>query len=450
LFYYGIALKIGNNVALYTAIFSLFSAGIFNASTGYLPSSFCMHVVMIVYWFWFQGQELLTVITSAIGVIYGWPFSGVLGIPIAFDYIFNRKGFFQGVWNFITYGLIALIILLPPCILIDYYYYHKITIVPLNILTYNVFSSGKGPELYGTEPLSYYLINGMLNFNIAFPLALISLPLLLLRMNDKAVMVSLFGVVGKARFFMQMLPMYIWFLIFFSQPHKEERFLSVVYPLICFHAAVSLIILAYWAKSISALLFDQKTTKLLTQIGVIFLPFFVFIALSTSRIYSIYNNYNAPMVIYKHLFWEELSQNSTHGIIDVCVGKEWYRFPSHFFFPDDDQVFLRFLKSDFAGQLPKYYEQGANATWIIPEHMNDLNLEEPSRYVDASECEYIVDQIILNQNEPDYRKFGFDAIRCEPFLDAKSSPVLSRAFYIPYYSYKANKFNDYCLLKRSK
>lgn len=35
-------------------------------------------------------------------------------------------------------------------------------------------------------------------------------------------------------------PMYIWIMIFFSQPHKEERFLFPIYPLICLCGAVAL------------------------------------------------------------------------------------------------------------------------------------------------------------------------------------------------------------------
>ena len=40
---------------------------------------------------------------------------------------------------------------------------------------YNVFTS-HGPDLYGTEPATYYLFNGILNFNVAFILALVVLP----------------------------------------------------------------------------------------------------------------------------------------------------------------------------------------------------------------------------------------------------------------------------------
>jgi len=51
--------------------------------------------------------------------------------------------------------------------------------VPLNIVLYNVFGgSDKGPDLYGVEPLSFYIYNGLLNLNIVFLFSLISLPLI--------------------------------------------------------------------------------------------------------------------------------------------------------------------------------------------------------------------------------------------------------------------------------
>ena len=45
---------------------------------------------------------------------------------------------------------------------------------------------------------------------------------------------------------------------------------------------------------------------------------------------------------------------------------------------------LRFIRSEFKGQLPKPYTHFPNATIIIPEDMNDMNKEEPSRYVHES------------------------------------------------------------------
>jgi alpha-1,2-mannosyltransferase len=41
-------------------------------------------------------------------------------------------------------------------------------------------------------------------------------------------------------FSLKLSPFYLWFAIFTAQPHKEERFLFVVYPLICFNAVMTL------------------------------------------------------------------------------------------------------------------------------------------------------------------------------------------------------------------
>jgi len=41
-------------------------------------------------------------------------------------------------------------------------------------------------------------------------------------------------------YWLTLAPMYIWIVIFFSQPHKEERFLFPIYPLICLCGAVAL------------------------------------------------------------------------------------------------------------------------------------------------------------------------------------------------------------------
>jgi alpha-1,2-mannosyltransferase len=104
------------------------------------------------------------------------------------------------------------------------------------------------------------------------------------------------------------------------------------------------------------------------------------VLISISRILCIYFNYGAPVHIYSFL-----SQNNTFLPLQnsssiVCVGKEWYRFPSHYFL-NSPSFRLEFIKSGFDGQLPKHYSSFENATWIIPTDMNDRNLEEPSRYV---------------------------------------------------------------------
>lgn len=93
----------------------------------------------------------------------GWPFAALLGVPIAYD-ILIRKKLYQ---NFFFWSSVSGITLLLPMVITDSLLYGRLIIAPLNIVKYNVFG-GAGPNLYGTEPFSYYLINGFLNFNFVW------------------------------------------------------------------------------------------------------------------------------------------------------------------------------------------------------------------------------------------------------------------------------------------
>ena len=88
------------------------------------------------------------------------------------------------------------------------------------------------------------------------------------------------------------------------------------------------------------------------------------------------------MDVYSKLESEELQTivQPIYKDLNVCVGKEWYRFPSSFYLPSP-KWHLRFVRSEFRGQLPKPYSEHRNGTWTVPEDMNDMNREEPSRYV---------------------------------------------------------------------
>lgn len=67
--------------------------------------------------------------------------------------------------EFLQWSVISAVVILGPMIAIDSSYYGTLVLAPWNIIKYNVLG-GAGPELYGTEPFSFYLMNGFLNFNI--------------------------------------------------------------------------------------------------------------------------------------------------------------------------------------------------------------------------------------------------------------------------------------------
>jgi alpha-1,2-mannosyltransferase len=165
---------------------------------------------------------------------------------------------------------------------------------------------------------------------------------------------------------------------------------------------------------------------------------------------ALYSNYSAPMIIYKHFYNEYVNSNGT-----LCLGKEWHRFPSHYFIPDG--VSVSYTKSHFTGLLPKLYDQELegwrSGTWHIPEGMNDLNREEMDRYVEVDVCDFMIDVDFSGEGEeiePVYRKDvgRWSEDMCLPFLDAGRTRALSRVFWMPYLVKDERVWGQYCLLKR--
>jgi len=185
--------------------------------------------------------------------------------------------------------------------------------------------------------------------------------------------------------------------------------------------------------------------------------------------------YSAPLNVYKPLFDSTVS----HPGDTVCLGKEWYRFPSSFNLPQG--VRAKFIKSEFSGLLPgEFSEADASlglfpGTWLIPSGMNDENLEDLSKYVcelgnedvdltnltkqtDLEQCDFIVDTRSAGAPptalEPDYISDTehWEALKCLPFLDASKTHTISRMLWVPDLSIIPAKFRrqwgDYCLLQR--
>jgi len=386
-----------------------------------------------------------------VGLFLGWPFCVVLTLPLAIDIIY-RSGFFR----VLIWGIYSIFLFLAPMVAVDYYYYKKILIAPLNIIIYNVFSSSGGPELYGVEPWTYYFFNGFLNFNLIFVLALLSLPIIILGNVRK-------GTNGpKLDVLVYIAPMYLWLSLMLKMAHKEERFLFVIYHVICVSGALSLVIIEEESLKILAKIFPKKT-KIVT-IGkmihvMVWLLFMVIGLLCISRVVSLTVNYNAPLHAYHHLYDQEFQgghrlQPSIDGKpineYKICSGKEWYRFPSNFFLPSS-KFQLNFVESSFTGQLPKPYSTSKNGTWIIPTDMNDLNKQEMSRYVNLSQCHYLVDFEFPSQSEPFYSQMTeWETIAQYPFLDAENSNKFLRAFYVPTLSPKYCTYRPYRVLKNKK
>jgi alpha-1,2-mannosyltransferase len=261
---------------------------------------------------------------------------------------------------------------------IDSFFYKKFVCVPLNILLYNVFSGGsKGPNIYGVEPWHYYLRNLALNFNAWFLLALAALPLIFFQhvIRQKTIFKQ-----TLSRSIVFLTPFYLWLGIFTLQPHKEERFMYPAYPALALNAAMSFhVILANLGSTDPR----ELASKIPRQLKLATVRIFVAgtVALGALRTIGLLTAYSAPLSIYTPLHDQGIATAGDN----VCLGKEWYRFPSSYFLPD--QVRAKFIKSEFSGLLPGEFSEAKNGfgsfpgTWMIPSGMNDENREDPGKYV---------------------------------------------------------------------
>lgn len=308
-------------------------------------------------------------------------------------------------------------------------------------MEYNVSGGGKS-DLYGVEPAAYYLRNGLNQLQFVLPLALM-FPLM-------GPLLSQFPVVknGVTRIVIAVSPAFVWFTAITLLPHKEERFLYVVYPLITLAAAI---MLAY-AKHV---LTSVHLPKSLVNTGLlVFLLGTCVLAVSRTVALTIY--YGAPMQVFRHLPVGKAGDGGSSSNVYVCMGNEWYRYPSSFFLPGPEYR-LQFVKSGFDGLLPRPFEETTNGTMESPKQFNDMNREEPENYwTDPSGCDYFVTMSldgswidgVLHQQSVDSKEHNWQEIKSIPFVDGSKSPALTRAFFIPFLSYRKNYWAQFVLLQK--
>ena len=250
-------------------------------------------------------------------------------------------------------------------------------LVPWRIVSYNVLSgSSRGPDIFGTEPWHFYTRNLLLNFNAWFLLAMCAGPLLGLQLVFTRFSSTRWM---SLRSMMISAPCYLWFVIFSAQPHKEERFMYPAYPFLCLNAAIALHIVLNYLGQLSP---KSIIRKMSAKVKLVLVGSFVLaiVTVGILRTMGTVSAYNAPLEVYR------LLQSPQHASMqgNVCLGKEWYRFPSSYFLPKSMRP--KFVKSAFDGLLPGEFSEagpvsGFHPTWLIPPCMNDQNLEDPGKHV---------------------------------------------------------------------
>ncbi|KAG0172752.1 mannosyltransferase [Apophysomyces sp. BC1034] len=514
-FYRTVVEEINPHVGRYILVALFFSAGMFNAATAFLPSTFSMYTTFMAFSYILRppnhaerSRTYYAVFWLGLGALVGWPFSAVVGIPFAIEevLVFGRDSVTKnGVviqvmrtpnWRFKRAFRLAEAILVCavgiaiPIILVDHYFYKQWSFVPLRIVMYNVFGGdSRGPSIFGTEPWYFYILNGFLNFNVIFLFALASAGCVLVtayvdrqRVPGSTWLETTWPYILLG---LKLVPFYIWFTIFTFQPHKEERFLYVAYPLVTLNAAIAIYLVRSWTSRVARALGASVEVRAAVIQYTSFAILTVFALISMSRIFAILTRYRAPVAVFGSL-WKERAPDQLVNLdyiqenypydasmreLNLCVGKEWHRFPSNFFLPSD--VRLQFIKSDFEGMLPKHFEEDletvtykeSNETLTYRKRkfefagarqaqkgFNDKNKEDPSTYVDIESCDYLVDSDFplrpISTREPRYLQDAktWELLNCYPVMDPENSNRLSRAFWVP--GSHGLAWGEYCLLKR--
>ncbi|VIO95102.1 Plasmid Maintenance Protein containing protein [Brugia malayi] len=470
--YKALCSRFGNGIARIYVVLTSLSAGMFIASCAFLPSSFSMSANLFAIAAYINEEWLLAISFTAVSALVSWPFAAILGLPIVLEMLVVRPR--ELAFTFCNYALIAGSTIVIALVTVDAYYFGKIVLAPLNIVLYNVFSS-HGPNLYGIEDVKFYIKNLLLNWNVIIILFPFSVPFaglayVLTRSSRQLVhcIAREMSLVYWRRFLPVLfifLSVMLWFAVFFLQPHKEERFLFPVYPLLAVLAAVTLDALP----RVGIYLLGGRSRSFWQACVIGWLM--IFSVMSVSRSAALYRNFFSPVELYKVLdkhmlnytnHNELFSAENNSMVIHICIGKEWYRFPSSFFLPSGiknkkNQVLvaeLNFIKSEFTGLLPKPYMKGflPEVTRVIPTDMNDLNREEISRYIDIGQCDFLIDLETLDTTvlEPNYAEqtnIWRSVVKKKFLLSSYSHPVY-RSFYIPFITGSNNVYGNYHLLER--
>ncbi|CBH11606.1 Alg9-like mannosyltransferase, putative [Trypanosoma brucei gambiense DAL972] len=282
--------------------------------------------------------------------------------------------------------------------------------------------------------------------------------------------------VSRGRGLLYISPFFLWFAFWLTVSHKEERFMSPAFPFLALAAALSFTHLTFAgpARSVNsengAVLHSASTraepsgrrkqlpgcwlqrmrhTFFLTT-GCIVLSFIVTVSLSrTAAIHKfyvgpqqkLYDNYATVRELARRKA-SDAPQKGEKTLYTLCVGREWYRFPSSFFL-DPLHARIAFIRSpgvDCAMPLPFASGDGNATCQCGAEGVNDLNKAIPEQFVQdvAKDCDAVFDTVSPNEDDQESADFPRDVFKYEIgegqthwLLDAERTPMWCRVLYYP-------------------
>jgi alpha-1,2-mannosyltransferase len=487
---------------LILSVFLLFSTGMMHATTSFLPSSTWLAIWLLCAACYLNQRDHSFVILAVLGTLgTGWPFGCVsvvvpaLHILIRQGYRSNSDCFSMAKWlQFVFFICLVAVLAQAAVMRVDFpYYYSDVKSIAEPALspssrsypswytfstTWNIFRYNAGSQsdsLYGVEPMSYYFKNLILNFNVVAPLGFLAMPILFLLRQRRPTELTL-----SVHIWVVLASVVPWLAVTFFRPHKEERFLFPIYPVLCFGAALVVFKVVEYlvphdadggpmnentretavssvpAASIAKPFDTNFLRNRRVYYGLALIPF---VLVSLSRTAALCKYYNAPHLTYILLAGDiaqmgrnellETNQNgtATSNSLLVCTCGEWYRYPGAAYFPSivgdvPTRVQLGFLPSSFKGQLPQPFVKrfGSRPESVaLQQPFNDRNEGNEERFVELHQCTYVVDihgsECLAGEamSNPSTWKIVAQA----PMLDAGSTSSIHRILYMPYLHEKA-------------
>ncbi|KAJ2320704.1 mannosyltransferase [Coemansia sp. RSA 2704] len=495
-----VAAHVGARAANCTALALFGMAGLFHAAPALLPSSFAMCLCTL-------GaaaamappaadlrrhlRQRAAPATAAfvLAAVGGWPYAGVAAVPfVAEELLVQGVGNNGGWWRARRLAALALVgggtagAAAGAMAAVDAWHYGRPVAAAWNQVAYNVLGQhGGSAALYGTEPWHFYVRNGLLNANAVLVLALAALPLWA---AHAAVLRAAARSAGPAArpaarrlerahvlLLFRIAPFPVALAAFSLHPHKEERFLSIVYPHMCFSAAAALgLVGALRTRFGSRIRFNSSRRLDVAVLAVA-------ACVGMLRMAALVHYHAAPVRAFAELrAHAETTQTEAARLLPLgpslkmlagartqaaepaaeqtlCMGGAWHRFSSAYWLPRGFRLqFVRELGAD-AGQLPGDFEPvrasgSVRASTAAPRaDFNARNAWEPGHVVELGRCDYVVEieygerrtelggmeirdseiSEISETSDAVWRRVG----ACHPVLDSARSGVLLRTLYVP-------------------
>ena len=125
------------------------SSGMYHAAPAMLPSTFVMLCTMLSAASWMRGNFAAAVASGLVGVIFGWPYVGLMFVPLFLEAVATR-----GVLHSIALGLPPLFVLLAIEVGVNTVAYGRPTVPTLNALAYNVFGGEERAVKSSCSPMN--------------------------------------------------------------------------------------------------------------------------------------------------------------------------------------------------------------------------------------------------------------------------------------------------------